>query len=162
MKKNEIPTLYRYNAWANARILNAASQLTSEQFLAATPFSYGSLRATLVHMLFAEWLWRQRWEGQSPTGWLVPEDFPTFEALRSRWENEGASLLEFVEHVSEEKLDTMVHYTTTSGKPYENILWHLMLHLVNHGTQHRSEVAAMLTDFGSSPGDLDFIVFVRE
>jgi uncharacterized damage-inducible protein DinB len=62
MKKDEILTLYQYNAWANERILDTASQVNQEQFLALTSFSYSSLRATLVHTLFAEWIWRRRWE----------------------------------------------------------------------------------------------------
>lgn len=162
MKKDEILTLYQYNAWANERILNAASHLTPEQFLSASSFSYGDLRGTLVHMLFAEWLWRKRWEGRSPTEWLVPEDFTTFDSLRSRWQAETAALLAFAGSVSEEALDQTIHYTTTSGKPNDNILWHLMVHLVNHGTQHRSEAATMLTGFDHSPGDIDFIEFLRE
>jgi uncharacterized damage-inducible protein DinB len=44
----------------------------------------------------------------------------------------------------------------------ENILWQAMLHVLNHGTQHRSEAAAMLTEFNHSPGDIDFMVFLRE
>jgi uncharacterized damage-inducible protein DinB len=162
MKKDEILTLYRYNAWANARILNAASQATAEQFLAPASFSHGGLRTTLVHTLSAEWIWRQRWEGYSPTEPLNFENFPTFEALRGRWQEEEKALLAFVENADEETLDKTIHYNTTSGKPYENILWHLMLHLVNHGTQHRSEAAAMLTGFGHSPGDLDLILYLRE
>lgn len=162
MKKDEILTLYHYNAWANARILNAAANVTAEQFLAPAPFSHGGLRTTLVHTLSAEWIWRNRWEGHSPTRPLSFEDFPTFAALRKRWQEEEKVLMTFVDNVSEAALNSSLHYFTTSGKPYENMLWHLMAHLVNHGTQHRSEAAAMLTDFGCSPGDIDFIVYLRE
>ena len=162
MKKDEILTLYQYNSWVNARILNAVANLTHEQFLASTSFSYGGLRGTLVHTLFAEWIWRRRWEGHSPTEWLMPEDFPTFESLREHWNTEESHLMVFVENVNEEKLGSTIHYHTTGGKSRQNKLWHLMVHLVNHGTQHRSEVAAMLTDFGHSPGDIDLIVYLRE
>ena len=162
MNKDDILTLYAYNSWANARILNATTQVTAEQFLAPASFSHGGLRDTLVHILFAEWIWRRRWEGHSPAGWLQPEDFPTFEALRTHWDAEEKALIQFVENISEEALNDSVEYSRTGGEPRENMLWHLMTHLVNHGTQHRSEAAALLTEFGHSPGDIDFIVFLRE
>jgi uncharacterized damage-inducible protein DinB len=162
MKKVEILTLYQYNTWANNRILNATAQVTPEQFLAPAAFSYGSLRGTLVHSLFAEWIWRKRWEGHSPTEWLIPEDFPNFESLWSRWKEEEKALMAFVENTSDSDLEEAVHYRRTGGESRENILWHLMVHLVNHGTQHRSEAAVILTDFGHSPGDIDFIIYLRE
>ena len=162
MKKDEILVLYRYNAWANARILNATAQITPEQFLAPAPFSHGGLRGTLVHTLFAEWIWSRRWEGHSPSGWLHATDFPSLDTLRTRWEAEEKALMSFVENVGEEALNNIVHYQRTGGEARENILWHLMVHLVNHGTQHRSEAAAILTGFGHSPGDIDFIVYLRE
>ena len=162
MNKDDILTLYKYNTWANARILNAAANVTHGQFLAPASFSHGGLRGSLVHTLFAEWIWRKRWEGNSPTTWLHPEDFPTFESLRTRWRAEEKALTGFVDSVNEETLNNSVRYRRTDGESRENILWHLMVHLVNHGTQHRSEAAALLTEFGHSPGDIDFIVFLRE
>ncbi len=162
MNKQDLFLLYRYNQWANAKILNAAVGVTPEQYLAPATFPHGGLRSTLVHALFAEWIWRNRWEGNSPTYRLKPDDFPTIESLRERWLVEEQNLMDFAEGVTDERLNQTFNYTNTSGKPLTRILWHAMVHLVNHGTQHRTEAAAMLTDFGCSPGDIDLIYFLDE
>ncbi|MDX1378608.1 MAG: DinB family protein [Anaerolineales bacterium] len=162
MNKQDITLLYKYNQWANAKILNTASNVTHEQFVAPANFPHGGLRGTLVHTLFAEWIWRHRWEGASPVVHLNPEDFPTFESLQLRWADEEGLLMKFVEDVTDQRLESHFQYTSTEGNPYQRVLWHTMLHLVNHGTQHRSEAAALLTDFGHSPGDIDFVYFLSE
>ena len=136
--------------------------VTQEQFLAPASFPHGGLRGTLVHALFAEWIWRNRWEGNSPNYRLKPEDFPTFESLRTRWAEEEKLLMAYVENVTEERLNSKFSYKATDGTPHERILWHAMTHLVNHGTQHKTEAAAMLTDFGQSPGDIDMIFYFIE
>jgi uncharacterized damage-inducible protein DinB len=41
-------------------------------------------------------------------------------------------------------------------------MWQTMVHLMNHGTQHRSEAAVILTEAGGSPGDLDVLDFAEE
>lgn len=162
MNKKDIDLLYGYNQWANDLILESASHLTTEQFLGGGSFPHGGLRGTLTHILFSEWIWRNRWEGNSPTEWILPEEFPTFDALRTRWQKETNFLNNFAVSVTDEKLNSVIHYQTTNGDPRENILWQLMTHVVNHGTQHRSEAAAILTELGHSPGDLDLIVYVRK
>jgi uncharacterized damage-inducible protein DinB len=58
MNKQEILILYKYNAWSNSKIFAAASKVTQEQFLASVPFPHGSLRGTLVHALYSEWVWQ--------------------------------------------------------------------------------------------------------
>ena len=162
MNKQDILLLYKYNQWTNKKILDATSMVTQEQFLAPASFPHGGLRGTLVHALFAEWIWRNRWEGNSPNYRLKPEDFPTFESLRTRWAEEEKLLMAFVENVTEERLNSKFSYKATDGTPHERILWHAMAHLVNHGTQHKTEAAAMLTDFGQSPGDIDMIFYFIE
>jgi uncharacterized damage-inducible protein DinB len=160
MNKQDILILYQYNQWANDKILTAAANATQEQFQAPALFPHGGLRGTLVHALFAEWIWRMRWEGSSPTVRITPDELPTFESLRTRWLEEEKQLMEFVEAVTDESLNGTFNYTNTSGAPFTRVLWHTMVHLVNHGTQHRTEAAAMLTDLGQSPGDIDLISFL--
>ena len=162
MNKQDLLFLYQYNQWSTAKILNAAVNVTREQFLAPAPFPYGDLRGTLVHTLFAEWIWRNRWEGTSPTTRLKPEEFPTMESLRTRWAEEEALLLAFVENVEKDRLPQKFSYRATDGTPHERVLWQAMAHLVNHGTQHKTEAAAILTGFGHSPGDIDMIKYAME
>lgn len=154
--------LFQYNRWSNAKILNAAANVTHEQFLAPASFPHGGLRGTLVHALFAEWIWRKRWEGILTAVRLKPEDFPTFESLRARWLEEEKLLMAFVEGLTDDKLNNSFKYTSTEGTPHERILWQAMAHLVNHGTQHKTEAAAILTGFGHSPGDIDLIWYLIE
>jgi len=162
MNKQDITLIYKYNQWANKKILEQVSNVTQDQFTAPATFPHGDLRGTLVHILFAEWIWRHRWEGTSPVVRLNPEDFPSFESLQSRWADEEGLLMKFIENVTDDQLESHFFYTSTEGSPYERVLWQAMLHLINHGTQHRSEAAALLTDYGHSPGDIDFIYFLSE
>ncbi len=164
MNKDDIQFLFNYNQWANARVLGAAAKITEEQYVAPGRFPHGGLRGTLVHTLFAEWVWRQRWLGTAPDYRyrLKPEDFPTVATLHARWTEEEKARMEFISAVSDEKLKTEFDYTSTEGGRHRRVLWETMVHLVNHGTQHRSEVAAMLTELGQSPGDIDLILFLNE
>lgn len=162
MNREYIQTLYRYNQWANTRILDTAVKLSPEQYLAPSEHPHHYLRGVLTHILFAQWIWLKRWMGESPTTRLKPDDFPTFESLRKRWAEEEAELMRFVEEITDERLNAPFRYTSTEDVKYENLLWESMAHVVNHGMQHRSEAAAILTELGFSPGDLDLILFTRK
>lgn len=162
MNKADIDLLFGYNAWAWDRVLEQVAKLTREQYEAPAPTPQGSLRGTLVHALAAEMVWPQRAEGESPAMLLRVEDAPTFGALRETWVRARSSFDAFLGTVTDEQLMSEVHYKTTKGVPEHNRMWEMLAHLVNHGTQHRSEAAMLLTGYGFSPGDLDLIVFLRE
>ncbi len=162
MNKSDLLMLYDYNYWANARVLNAASRVSAEQFAAPNRLSHGSLRGTLVHTFGTEVVWRLRCqEGVSPAALPTENEFLSLEALRQRWRAEEQRMRAFLASLSDEDVNRRVQYKTTRGVPYENVLWHLLVHIVNHGTQFRSEAAVALTDYGCSPGDLDMLVLFR-
>jgi len=162
MNKQAIQTMYKFNYWANSRILIAASKLTTEQFLAGGLFPHRELRSTLTHALLAEWIWRTRWQEETPAARFKPEDFPNLDALRTRWQEEEKKLDTFINSLNDETLNAIFQYKARNGESRENVLWQAMLHVVNHGTQHRSEAAAILTELGHSPGDLDLMLFLNE
>lgn len=162
MKTSEIKTLYHYNYWANGRILEATSQASMSDFLTPAPLSHGSLRGTLAHILGAEWLWRLRFQqGISPASMPKMEEFPTLASIRLRWQGEEQAVRDFLGALDDAGLDRVVAYTNTRGQAYQTPLWQILLHVVNHGTQFRSEAAVFLTQKSHSPGDLDFIAFLR-
>lgn len=162
MKTTDILRLFDYGYWANRLVLKTAEQLTTEQF--DTPvFAIGSVHTTLVHQLSADWIWRSRFQlGVSPTSWLTVEELPTLEAIHSRWQSEEAQMRAWLAGLTDEDLARAFHYKMLNGTPTGGQLGHLLLHVVNHGTQHRSEVAAMLTQLGHSPGNLDILFYLHE
>ena len=160
MQISEILLLYSYNYWATERILTAASKITGAQFIQPTAHCHGSLRGTLVHTLNAEWRWRLRWQTGSAPEKMCEDNFPMVETLRRRWREEEQAMGAYLAGLQEDDLYGVVSYATPRGNR-QNILWHLLVHVVNHGTQHRSEAAAMLTEYGQSPSDLDLVLYVE-
>jgi len=156
-----IQTLYHYSEWANQRILETAAKATAEQFLEEVGVSYGSLRDTLVHIMSSQWMWLMRWTGTSPRSRLEADEYPDLASIRARWGEIEADSQQFLSELTPARLGGVVNYLTIEGEPRSYPLWQLMLQQVNHATQHRSEAAVMLTQFGHSPGDLDFVVYLR-
>ena len=163
MKTTDILTLYDYSYWASTRIQRALLQVTREQFSAANRSSHGSLRGTLVHALFAQVIWRRRMMGEEmPSGLPKNDDYPTPQTLADAFQAEEAQMRSYLASLNDDDLQAIVHYKTTKGVPQQDARWHLLSHVLNHGTQHFAEAAAMLTDFGHSPGDVDMIIYFRE
>lgn len=162
MNIQDILTIYDYNYWANNRILSASKKVTKKQFLAPANFPFGGLRGTLVHILDAEFGWRIFFQQND---WSTPElkaaDFPTLAAVQARADQEEKEMRAYLATLRDEDMSSHKHYTNEKGELRDRILWHCLYHVVNHGTQHRSEAAALLTDYDASPGDLDFTVFLH-
>lgn len=162
MNIQDMQLIYEYNYWANKKILSASVNASNEQFSASASFPYGGLRGTLLHILDTEWGWRALFQSIESASDLLETDFPTLALLKTRFQEEETSMRAYLAKLQDEDMESHLRYTIDTGIQRDRILWHCLLHVVNHGTQHRSEAAALLTDYGQSPGDLDFTVFLNE
>jgi uncharacterized damage-inducible protein DinB len=156
--------LIGYHEWATQIILDAASQLPPEKFTARV--STGSvrydLRSILVHMLDTGITWRLALQGELQLPALQPEDFPDISNLRSAWAEERLRLVSYCRDLDDAGLNATYTYQFDNGPERERQVWQTLVHIVNHGTQHRSEAAMMLTAWGASPGDIDFNYYLHQ
>lgn len=162
MNIHDVYLIYDYNYWSNKRLLTAAAKVAQEQFVSPTPFPHGSLRGTLLHTLDAEYGWRMLCERGLETEDLKEQEFTSVASLEDRWQKEETAMRAYLSALTDDDLSGILRYTTPAGIKRERVLWHCLFHVVNHGTQHRSEAAAVLTDFKQSPGDFDFSIFMLE
>ncbi len=145
--------LFDYDAWATRRVLEAAQGLEGDDWAGAPEVGERNLADILTHVLGANMRWRHAWQGLPGDG-PRPERGPRLSPaeLRAAFELEWPLLHAWLASLNEEDL------ARTTDVP----LWQELLHVANHGTQHRSEAAALLTELGRSPGDLDLIDFAEE
>lgn len=156
MRVTDVRALFDYNAWANDRILTAAAALTDEQFVAPARFPGASLRGCLMHILSALRFHLASWGGVPLHEGLTAGDFPDVASLATRWAQEEAALRTFLDTLTDADLDRPRSLVfAEDGFRITAPLWQLLIHNINHATQHRSDAAQMLTDLGHSPGDLD-------
>ena len=97
-----------------------------------------------------------------PFSFPAHEEFPDVAAFAQRFQDIQSEVRAYLDGLDEQDLTRQVRYTTGKGVTYENTLWHIFVHLFNHATQHRSEAAEVLTEYGCSPGDLDLIWYLRQ
>lgn len=163
MNRDEMLLWIAYSHWATARVLAAAQRAREDKRDLTTSLSWQAIYSALTHTMSAEWIWRMRCQERvSPTRLLAPADFPTLDDLRARWEAEQQAMRDYVAALRDEELAGTVRYVTTRGESREEVLWQILAHVVNHGTQHRAEAALLLTEMGYSPGDVDLILYLAE
>jgi uncharacterized damage-inducible protein DinB len=155
-----IQEIYHYNTWANARILDCTEKFSNEQLHAASGGNFGSVHACLVHIMSVQWLWLMRWQGNSPLCLHNPDDFESLQNIRTSWNKIEAETRVFLADCDETDLSSNKSYTNFKNETWTYPLWQQMLHQSNHATQHRSEVAVVLTDWEVSPGPMDFLYFI--
>jgi uncharacterized damage-inducible protein DinB len=162
MELNKIRQFYDYNRWADRRILTMASILASDDFIRPMGNSFSSVRDTLTHILSAEWIWLERWQGRSTKALLDAATFPTVQSLESRWEVVEHDQTQFMEALAPQRLGQELAYINQKGQHYSYPLWQQMVHVVNHSSYHRGQVTTLLRQLGAEAVSTDFLVYYDE
>ncbi|MBS0252300.1 MAG: DinB family protein [Proteobacteria bacterium] len=153
-------TMARYNSWQNASIYRASEQLTDAQRKENRGAFFGSIHATLNHILWADEMWLSRFDASPPPAKTSLSDSTTFfndwSGLKSERERFDHVIEEWAERFEQSGCDgDLTWYSGAAGREMTRPKALILMHIFNHQTHHRGQVTAMLTGFGINPGVTD-------
>lgn len=154
----------RYNRWANRRVYDACAQLSPDDYHAARPSFFGSIHATLNHLLVGDSIWFGRFTGNIPAHMTRLDMIlhETLVELRAARQARDEEIIAFAESLDEAKLNDTFSYANMAGERFTDPLFPPLMHVFNHQTHHRGQVHGLLSHAGASPPSLDMIYFIRE
>lgn len=155
--------LAAYNAWANRLLYAAVTELSEDELHRDTGAFFGSVFATLSHILVADRVWLNRFTGAGPKPKTLDEKpYATFPELKAARTQEDARIIDYIDSLDPDQLEASLSYTpVTSPELVSHKLWPALTHFFNHQTHHRGQVHAGLTGMGKPSLSLDLIYFVR-
>ena len=158
-----IRRLYDYQREMNDRILLVAERLSETEFVSVIVDGQPSIRDTLVHLFdvidvhFA-WFDYSRDRVAPAATEISADDYTNVGAVRDLEMAVNSMVQSCIGSLeSDSDLGRTYERAFPDGHSNQRALWEMLLHVANHGTQHRSEVAVMLTKLGHSPGDMEIL-----
>ena len=141
--------LYQYNAWANKRVIECLTRqrVQDEKIL-----------RLMGHILVAQFLWLHRIKNLPPPDLKLWGDYE-LEQLVSMSERAGKEWLDFVARTDD--FNREMTYKNYVGDPFTNNVEMIMIHVVNHATYHRAQIAILLPPKGYHAVNTDFITYDR-
>jgi uncharacterized damage-inducible protein DinB len=150
---DDIRWLFAFDRWATERVLAALDGIDDATWTATQVVDERGLGGILVHHLGATQRWRHGLQEDGLTPRPEKEPLPSPAGLGAAWAAEWPAIDAWLAGLDDAWL----------ARDDEGVrFWQMLAHVVNHGTQHRSEAAAILTDAGRSPGDLDMIDYAEQ
>ena len=155
-----VRALFDYHYATFDRVWQSIVGLTKEQFVEETAYSLGSVRSHMVHCMYVDDAWLARLQMQPPPSRLEATDYADQAAVRHHWDGVRESMLEYVSKVSEAELKQIIPIILPSrfSGARESARWEILLHVVNHGTDHRAQILARLHELGAATFEQDLIL----
>lgn len=157
---DHVRLMARYNRWQNASIYDAADGLSDHQRRNERGAFFGSIHATLSHLLWADQIWMRRFaDTPAPAAPNVKgsttmvKDWDDLKAQRRAFDT---VIVDWAEGIDAAWLDgDLTWFSGATGRELTQPKWILVTHMFNHQTHHRGQVHCLLTQFGALPDDTD-------
>jgi uncharacterized damage-inducible protein DinB len=155
MNANAFRHFYEYHFSENRKIWDRyISQLSDEQFTQAVDYSHGSVRDQTVHLMSVDEGWFCDLQGaEFPEA--LPADSNDLQTIRARWDVIEQNMRDYLTELRDE----MLFDKPLEGEDKDLILWQVLLHVVNHGTDHRAQILRALNDLGVETQYQDYVFF---
>ena len=135
------------------------TQLSHEQFTKDVDYSHGSVRDQIVHLMSVDELWFSELRSVEPSQPFPPADFDDRESIRLHWDNVEQSMRNYLAELQD---DMLFEKPIEEPEDRDLIVWQVLLHVVNHGTDHRAQLLRLLNDLGVKTTSQDYIFFVYD
>ncbi len=141
---------FRYHKWANLHLLEVCAGLTPEQLQLSSPGTYGTIAATLLHLLGAEQRYLRRLIGHEPQV-SERDEFPGVSALKAVADESGDQLIEVAGRITgDDVIDSQ--YGDQRFRMHMGVV---LLQALHHGNDHRTHICTILGQHGVEYGDMD-------
>jgi uncharacterized damage-inducible protein DinB len=153
----------RYNRWQNGSLYKSAGGLSDEERRRDLGAFFGSIHATLNHLLWADQIWMHRFAGTAAPPAKSPrqsvESLLPWNELETARRTFDETILSWTETLDQAWLESdLTWYSGAAGREMRRPRWRLVTHFFNHQTHHRGQVHAMLTRLGAKPEDTDLML----
>ena len=145
MNVEAIRSLFHYNYWAHDQVWDCIMHLSDAQFTQELDYSIGSIRNHVVHVMSVDQRWIARVQETNLPDRLDYADYPTRAAARAKWDAVRTYILNYLDTLDAAQLNRQIVYDIPHrGGIKQNAVWEILAHVVNHGTDHRAQMLAML------------------
>ena len=159
---DDLPALFRFNRWADDRILAACRELAPADYHREPVPGWPPIHATLVHLAGSTSVWARRFHGETGLGPVEPDALPTLDAVAELLGRAHDDLDRLVADLTPDRQAARWTYRNFRGETSTVPLWAALRHVVNHATYHRGQVAAKLGRLGARVPETDLVRWAIE
>ena len=153
-----IREFFDYNYWARDRQFEACAALTPEQLHRPLGSSFASLRDTFVHLVSVEFVWLERWRGNTPRAFPPADDLVDIPSIAARWGEIEQRVRHYLASIDNAAIARPFTYINLTGQTWTYPLWRTLMHVINHQTYHRGQVTMFLRQLGAYAVPVDLLV----